>query len=163
MIISGLANEVALLNRTIESCLAYDNAKEEAFNRLYAELEDLKKDASFNRIRPLYIDLILLFDRIESVRQEIIPSPISALLKTLGEEIVEILYRQGVEIIHTSSPSFDPTVQQAVGIQSVTDKGENNEVARMVRKGFKCGDHLLRAGEVIVKRYKAIVESHESS
>ena len=67
--LSDLATDLSSLKRTVEDRLSYDKAKEEAFDRLYADLENLKKNAAFEQIRPLYMDLILLFDRIALQRR----------------------------------------------------------------------------------------------
>lgn len=156
--IESLATEFSSLNRTIESRLSYDEVKEEAFERLYAELEDLKKSSSFEQSRPLYMDLILLFDRIENIRQNTdsstttMPS-FSDVLKTLSDELLEILYRRGVELINTKDSTFDPSVQQAIGTQPTFSEVENNQVSRVVRRGFRYRERILRPEEVIIKKY----------
>lgn len=157
--VGGLAAEFASLNRTVESRLRYDEVKEEAFERLYVELEDLKKNAAFEQLRPLYMDLILLFDRIENVRQDTGQSPtttapLSDVLQTLSDELVEILYRREIEPINATD-TFDPSVQQAIGTQPTSVEAENNHVARVVRRGFRYQSRILRAEEVIVKKYSA--------
>jgi len=156
--IESLVTEFSSLNRTIENRLSYDNVKEEAFERLYAELEDLKKNSAFEQLRPLYMDLILFFDRIENIRQNTnqsatTMSPLPDVLKTLGDELLEILYRRGVELINITDSAFDPSVQQAIGTQQTFSEVENNQVARVVRRGFRYGERIIRAEEVIIKKY----------
>jgi molecular chaperone GrpE (heat shock protein) len=156
--IESLATEFSDLNRTIESRLRYDKVKEEAFERLYAELEDLKKNSAFEQISPLYMDLILLFDRIENIRQDIdgsttAPSPQKDVLKTLSDELLEILYRRGVELINTTDQTFDPSVQQAIGAQPTFSEVEKNQIDRVVRRGFRYRERIIRAEEVIIKKY----------
>ena len=158
--IESLATELSSLNRTIESRLSYDKVKEEAFERLYAELEYLKKNSDFEHIRPLYMDLILLFDRIENIRQDIeestaTPSSLSDVLETLSDEILEILYRREIELIKTADSTFDPRVQQAIGTQPTSSEVENNQVAGVVRRGFRYRERILRAEEVIIKKYRS--------
>jgi len=158
--IESLATEFSSLNRTIEKRLSYDNVKEEAFERLYAELEDLKKNSAFEQLRPLYMDLILLFDRIENIRQNTNQSattisPLPDVLKTLSDELLEILYRRGVEPIKTTDSTFDPSVQQAIGTQPTLFEVENNQVAHVVRRGFRYGERIIRAEEVIIKKYSS--------
>lgn len=156
--IESLATEFSDLNRTIESRLSYDKVKEEAFERLYAELEDLKKNSAFEQNRPLYMDLILLFDRIENICQDIdgstsTPSPQKDVLKTLSDELLEILYRREIELINTTSSMLDPSVQQAIGTQPTFSEVENNQIARVVRRGFRYRERIIRAEEVIIKKY----------
>ena len=156
--LTEISAELSALNSTVENRLQYDKLKEEAFERLYAELEELKRDAAFQNVRPLYSDLILFFDRIESTRLELAQSTpeassLSHLLETLSDELLEILLRREVEAIQTTLSSFDPTVQRAIGTEPVSIEADNNQVARVVRKGFKYRDRILRAEEVIVKKY----------
>lgn len=160
-VISELKNTTSSLNelrKSFEERLSYDATKEKSFDALYAELEKHKKNATLDALRPLYIDIILLFDRIDSVRKEI-PEFLSKksfyedFLKTLSEEILEILYRQGIEM--TESPlTFDPKFQRAIGIKIVLDPKEDNKIDRVIRRGFKYRNICLRPEEVIVKKLK---------
>jgi molecular chaperone GrpE len=158
-VVSQLATELFPLKSMFENRLRYDKTKEEAFNRLYTELDDLKKNSIFDRNRPLFIDLILLYDRIENKLHES-KQPTSKMsisehfLKTLSDELLEILNRQEIEVIRMTSTIFDPLFQRAIGTEFTTVKDENNEVAKVLRKGFKFRDRLLRAEEVIVKKFK---------
>lgn len=133
---------------------AYDKAKEEAFDRLYRELDDLRSDREFDRLRPLYLDLILLFDRID---QSLAPASVNvashAVLSSLREELLDVLYRRDIELIELSPTIFDPTVQHAVGAQRTELPDLHNAIASVVRQGFRCRGRLLRAEEVIVNRY----------
>lgn len=147
--------ELSNLKQIVENRLSYDKVKEDAFERLYGELEDLKKNAFFERSRPLFIDLILLFDRLENYRQTDSEesSQFTHLLKSFSEELLEILCRQGIDII-TSSKAFDPTIQRAIKIEITSEKEEDNSVSDVIRKGFRYFDNILRPEEVIVKKFK---------
>jgi molecular chaperone GrpE len=147
--------ELSNIKRIIENRLSYDKAKEDAFERLYGELEDLKKNSFFERSRPLFIDLILLFDRLENYRQTHIEesSQLTHLLKSFSEELLEILCRQGIDII-ASSKIFDPTIQRAINIEITFKKEEDNKVSEVIRKGFRYFDNIVRPEEVIVKKFK---------
>ena len=136
---------------------AYDKAKEEAFDRLYRELDDLRSDREFDRLRPRYLDLILLFDRID---QSLAPASVNdasptreAVLLSVREELREVLYRRDIELIELSPTFFDPTMQRAVGAQRTELPDLHNSIASVVRRGFRCRDRLLRAEEVIVNRH----------
>jgi len=155
---SQIAAEVHILNRTIETRISYDEAKEKAFDRLYAELDELKKNSALEYLRPLYMDLILLFDRIENLRQDAVLSAdapiVSDLLKSLNDELLEILYRREVEPMNNALSTFDPSLQLALSIEPTATDSEHNQVARVVRRGFKYKDRILRPEEVIVKKFR---------
>jgi molecular chaperone GrpE (heat shock protein) len=158
--LTHLNKEFSSLNHIIENRIRYDKTKEEAFDRLYAELEELKQDAAFRQNKPLYIDLILLFDRVDNMSREIdteyeVGRTFARLLETLRDEVLEILYRREVQLLRTGSDSFDPRVQHAIGVEHTDDPAENNRVARVVRHGFLYRDTVLRPEEVIVKRYRS--------
>ncbi|MBV9929094.1 MAG: nucleotide exchange factor GrpE [Acidobacteria bacterium] len=155
--LTEMSAELSVLNSTIEGRLRYDKAKEEAFERLYAELDEMKRNSAFEQARPLYTDLILLFDRIEGARQELARDGSEApavlpLLETLSEELLEVLARREVEVLRTSA-EFDPSLQRAVGTQPAPDEAGNNGVARVLRRGFRYRDRILRPEEVIVMKY----------
>ena len=151
--------QLAFLKQEIVERLRYDKAKERAFERLYAELDELKRDSAFNQLRPLYTDLILLFDRIDNLLEsphhdDVPPADYLNTLKTFRDELRELLYRRGVEIIRTNQPKFDSAWQRAVGTVDTIHDQEDGHVARVVRKGFAAEERLIRPEEVIVKRFK---------
>jgi molecular chaperone GrpE len=152
--------EVAALHQMVKDRLAYDQVKEEAFDRLYAEVEEVRQDRAFQQLRPVLIDLILLYDRIEQGIQQIreleasLPGVVQ-LLKSFRDEVLEILYRQDVEMIVVASPTFDRTLQQAIKIEPTALIDEHNHVACVIRRGFRYRNRILRPEEVIVKSYKA--------
>jgi len=161
---SSLDVRLLQLSELFQGRLAYDKAKEEAFDRLYSEFEQLKSNATFEQLRPLYLDLILLFDRIENICQS--PQLIGqqdqntlSLLKSLSDELLELLYRREIEVIQSSSPAFDPSNQRAIGIEPTSVEGETGRVARIVRRGFRYRNRLIRAEEVIVKKFAAACAS----
>lgn len=153
---SSLDARLLQLSELVQGRLAYDKAKEEAFDRLYGELEHLKSNAAFEQLRPLYLDLILLFDRIENICQSASgDSNALSLFRSLNDELVEILYRREIEVIQSVSVVFDPSNQRAIGVEPTPAEGESGRVARVVRRGFRYRNRLIRAEEVIVKKYAA--------
>jgi len=165
-ILNLLSNEVSSLSQTVENRLNYDATKEKAFDRLYAELDELKKNATFEQIRPLYMDLILLYDRIENTQYELslsdsIPSTVINLFNSISDELIEILSRREIELIKNNTTSFDPVYQRAIGTQPTCLIDENNQVDRIVRRGFIFRDRVLRAEEVIVKKYTTIIPGED--
>lgn len=158
----GLSSELSSIRTIVENRLTYDKAKEEAFDRLYAELDELKRDSLFEYLRPFFFDLILLFDRIESTRQSMnqnatLDKSLRDLLKTLSDELLEVLHRKEVELIKTSSATFDAVLQRAIGTEPTAIEIENSQIARVVRRGFKFRERILRAEEVIVKKYRRTI------
>ncbi len=157
--LSQLQSNFNSLVRLFESRLKNDKTKEAAFERLYQEMDELKQDRELNQLRPLYIDLILLIDRMNNIYKEKVnngsASPeITNLLESLSHELIEILYRRSVELIVCPSPIFDPSKQQVIGVVQTSNPQEDNYVVEVVRHGFKYKDVLLRPEEVVIKKYK---------
>lgn len=151
---------VTALNQIIKERLVYDHVKEEAFDRLYVEVEEVRQERGFQQIRPLLMDLILLYDRIELGMQQLyglegsMPEVVQ-LLQSFRDELLEVLYRREVEAIVVPTATFDRTLQQAVSVQPTVVLSEHNQVVRVVRRGFRYRSRILRSEEVIISSYKA--------
>lgn len=158
-ILSTLQQNFSSLLQVITNRLSYDRTKEVVFDRLYKEMEELKQDQELRKMRPLYIDLILLIDRMNNIYNDKLeageknPELIST-LQTLSHEVLEILYRRGVELIVAPSNRFDPKIQQVVEVIPTKNRAEDNLVVHMVRHGFKYKDVVLRPEEVVIKKYQ---------
>lgn len=158
-ILSTLQQNFSSLLQVVTNRLSYDKTKEVVFDRLYKEMEELKQDQELRKMRPLYIDLILLIDRMNNIYNDKLeagdknPELIST-LQTLSHEVLEILYRRGVELIVAPSNRFDPKIQQVVEVIPTKNRAEDNIVVHMVRHGFKYKDVVLRPEEVVIKKYQ---------
>lgn len=153
--IDRIGTQLQELANTVQGRLAYDEAKEQAFERLYAELDTLKKNAALDYIRPLLLDMILVYDRMEQARQQAVAGQgvVSAeMLQSFIDELLEVLFRRDVSLIESASTSFDYNQQKAIGVMDVSDPSEHQKVDRVVRRGFRLVDRILRPEEVIVRR-----------
>lgn len=159
--LTELEAQLKSLNNVFEQRLTYDKDKEKAFDLLYGELEALKESSAFDSVKSLYLDLILLLDRVESIKESITDQNLSTqadaikgILTSVSEEVLEILFRQQIEIIQTvAGLSFDPTQQKAIQTQKTAVESENNKVFSIVRSGFRYGNRILRPEEVIIFKY----------
>ena len=139
----------------IEGRLKYDKTKEDAFNRLYGELDELKKNKAFEDIRPLYIDLILLYDRINESNNDN-DCKNCELLDSIKEELIEILSRRNIELIpQNNEPFFDPTLQRIVNTVPVEILELDGKVITILRCGFTFKGRVLRPQEVVVGKYRS--------
>jgi molecular chaperone GrpE (heat shock protein) len=154
-LLRGQLDDLASL---VRSRLSYDQTKEQAFDRLYAELDALKKNAALDNIKPLLLDLILLYDRMEHARQlaaDAHGALSTEILESFIHELLEVLYRREVGLIEAGPSSFDYNQQKAIGVVDVTDPAEHQRIHKVVRRGFRLGDRTLRPEEVIVCRVLA--------
>ncbi len=156
--VQKLVIEVAALRETFEKRLAYDRAKEQAFDHLYSELEELKRNSAAEQLRPLFLDLVLLYDRVTSTAQALFEGKLFAneifdSVHSIGEELVEILRRREVELISAPSKAFDASIQRVVGLEPVETEADGGRVKRVVRAGFRTGKRILREQEIIITKY----------
>jgi molecular chaperone GrpE len=157
--LSSVQQNLSSLLHLITNRLSYDKTKEAAFDRLYQEMEELKQDQALNQLRPLYIDLILLIDRMNNIYKDkldagTVSPELTNILKTLSAELVEILYRRGVEPIYGTSNLFDPKIQQVVEVVPTANAQEDGQIVEVVRHGFKYKEIILRPEDVIIKRFQ---------
>lgn len=154
--IDRIGTQVEELSNAFRARLSYDKAKEEAFDRLYTELDATKKSAAQDSIRPLLLDLVLLYDRMEQMHQQAASGEglvsAEAVASFVGE-LLEVLFRRDVSLIESQSGCFDSTYQKAVGVLDVQDPADHQKVDRVVRRGFKLVDRILRPEEVVVRRF----------
>jgi molecular chaperone GrpE len=149
--VSTLQASVQGIAEMLDRRFRQDKTKDEAFDRLYAELDALRRAESVQQMKPLYLDLILLYDRIEQICSAHTDEGLVRILGTIRDELLEVLYRRDVSLIATSTVTFDSSVQQAVGMEPAVNPEGNNLVARIVRRGFRLGERVLRPEDTPVQ------------
>lgn len=144
------------LVRRFEARLGQDATKDEAFRRLYQDLEDARRAASAEETRPLLLDLLLLYDRMSAPldgegRLPLPTDPTAA--RSFVDELLEILYRRDVHPLVTVGGRLDAGIQRVVGVVAASSPDDHLQVERVVRQGFRWGERLLRAEDVIVRQH----------
>lgn len=152
-VLAQAMQELMDIRSILERRLSYDKAKELAFNRLYMELDDIKRDRFFEENRSLFIDLMLLYDRLETAKTQYSKGQLSDLV-SFQDELLEIMIRRDIKMIDLVEDIFNPTIQKAVGTENVRDPDKHRKVLRIVRNGFYCGSRVLRPQDVVVGRFK---------
>lgn len=155
-----ILDEIEQIRKIIKSRLSYDKSKDEAFERLYQELDELKRNKVFEECRPLFIDLILFYDRIQAATVES-ESPSCDVLESLQGELKEVLLRREIEPIRNTSVLFDPTTQRAVSTEDVESVELGGKVIQVLREGFAYRGKVLRAQEVVVGRHQPSATNSE--
>jgi molecular chaperone GrpE (heat shock protein) len=152
--LARLADEVASLHLVLER---HDPA--ERFSGALRQLTDELAQARRQELRPLYLDMILLLDRVENGLSAWRGTPAEEFVITVHDEIAEILARRGVTPMTTPDGWFDPQRQRAVKAVMTRNPEEDRRVVDRVRRGYECDGYILRAEEVVVSRYSdAVIE-----
>jgi len=151
---------IAMFKEKIE----YDEAKDKAFNKLYEELDMFKSDFVDRRMKEVYADLLLLYDNIKSyISRDDVQAPENEVarecLEYVLEEVLEVLYRRGIERMACESDAFDPQCQRAVRMERANSPGEDGKVVKVMKDGFIKDDKVLRHQMVAVARWDG--DGHE--
>ena len=143
--LARIESGIEQLGALVDQRLSYDAVKEEAFERLYQDLEQFRGEATAQQLRPVMLDVILLLDRVDTALADLeaVRDP-RELLSSFRDELIEILERRGVMALSRADAAFDPKVQRAVEVESAADRVEHNSVARVVRRGYISDGKVLR-------------------
>ena len=130
-----IRDEIGALRDLFSRRLMNDKQKNEL-------IQTLTDGATFAFIEPFIHDIILLLDRIERSEDEVV--------RSIRDELLEILERRGVEVSKVSS-EFDPKLYKAVR-SFESDKATELQVTQIVRKGYMISGKVIRHAEVVVIR-----------
>lgn len=152
--LAAIAADLQRVHEAISVRAERETSQNAAFELLYAELSEMKRSSTSDPALPVYIDLILLHDRIESIgtsRRDSDPM-IAQVLQELREEVLEILARREVLMMAPGIGEFDPARQRAITLRPAPSDSLHNHIANVVRRGFLQRDRIVRAEEVVVFR-----------
>ena len=158
-VFNGLADDVANLKELVQQQSQRDEVQQRAFDQLYEELRQYKNDFIYQAEKPLLLDLLLFYDSLnwfqESLlNQEMSGDVVADSFQYLVDEFLELLYRRDV-LPMESSERFSRENQKAIKVEYTPDDAEDWSVAKVVKRGFTRGDKVLRAEEVVVRRFRA--------
>ncbi len=72
-------------------------------------------------------------------------------LRMISDKLDVVLQDLGIEVVAAVGEDFDPEVHEAM-LQVDQPDARNGEVVEEIERGYRCGDHLIRAARVIVAR-----------
>lgn len=158
-VLSDLADEVTHLKDFVHQQGRRDEVQQRAFDQLYEELRQYKNDFIYQAEKPLLLDLLLFYDSLnwfqESLlNQEMSGDVVADSFQYLVDEFLELLYRRDV-LPMESSDRFSRESQKAIKVEYTDKEGEDWSVSKVVKRGFTRGEKVLRAEEVVVRRFRA--------
>ncbi|MBA2320432.1 MAG: nucleotide exchange factor GrpE [Deltaproteobacteria bacterium] len=157
--VAKLTAEVAELKRLLtEERAGSERVREKAFDQLYVELKQYKDEFLFQAERPLLLDLLLFYDslnwfQLSLVKKELSPDVIAESFQYMIDEFLEVLYRRDV-VPFEQTAQFDKQRQKAVKVIDTDDRGADQTVAQVLRRGFLRAEKPLRVEEVVIQRWK---------
>lgn len=150
------------LLQDFETKLQQDRYKENLLDQLHQELQGYRNQLVKKQVQPILLDLIHLLDdlqrtiaRFETVQADELEA--GSLLRTLSmfpQDLLDILYRQGVDPYVCQEPEFDPHRQHLVRTVAATDGTAERRVATSLRPGYVWDGAVLRKEYVEVYKYQ---------
>jgi molecular chaperone GrpE len=155
-IISTLLVEMQGLKQDFETKIQYDESKDHLIDTLHKELQSYREGLHFKILRPIFIDLISMYDDLHRVRNAI-PSDVESQelqnLQSFQETIEEILHRNGVDAFVEEEDIYIASKQRILKTSQTSDPTLDRHIARRVRKGFVYDNKLLRPEIVEIYKY----------
>jgi molecular chaperone GrpE (heat shock protein) len=145
------------------------------FDALHEELKGYKDGFLLESVhKPIIRDLISLYDDLSTIHRQMqdavldaakLPSAVAnkllERLKTMDtniehncEFIVEVLARLEVSMLPVGSGKLDKQTQKAVAVEIAEDPDADGDIVRVAKRGFFRKGQVLRAEEVIIKKWK---------
>ena len=156
---TALVEIAADLSDCARSCRTGSNdaTKDEAFRKLYVDLEHFRGQAAFIQTRPLFIDLILLVDRIESNLRPVEHGWHRRGRKPCSPRSATNCSRSWRGAAWSrwcarTTRAFDPHLQRAIRVEPTSLPSEHN-LTQFVRRGYQADGQLLRPEDVVVLRH----------
>ena len=147
------------------------------FEALHSELKSYKDGFLLESVlRPVIRDLISLFDDISEIHRQLmltlsthekrgdlaggslilfenVLSP-AVQLEHNCDAILEVLERLDVTTIASNTGKLDKRTQRAVSLEVAEDPEQDQQVVKVVKRGFQWRDRIIRPEEVVIRKWK---------
>jgi molecular chaperone GrpE (heat shock protein) len=148
---------------------------ERMFDALHEELKGYKDAFLLESVyKPIIRDLISLYDDLSNIHRQTqealaeagkqtasdgdrLPDRLKAMdmhIEHNCEFIVEVLARLDVTMLPVGAGKLDKQTQRAVALEMAEDPDEEGDITRVAKRGFLWKNRVLRAEEVIIKKWK---------
>ena len=147
------------------------------FEALHSELKTYKDGFLLEAVlRPVIRDLISLHDDIFDIHRQLalalssqeqrgsmagsaliffenVAGPVNQ-LEHNRDSILEVLERLDVTLLPAGTGKLDKQAQRAVSVEYTEDPDRDYEVVKILKRGFQWKDRVIRAEEVVIKKWK---------
>ena len=176
--ISEAQKELPKVVSELRSVLEQRNTvSRQMFDALHEELKSYKDGFLLDTVhRPMIRDLITLYDDLshihlqmkapieavhQATRDTACPAEVGAKLESISlhlehnlEFVMEVLARLEVTRLPVGTGKLDKQTQRAVAVEAAEDPDEDLSIVRTLRRGFLWKERVVRAEEVVIKKYK---------
>lgn len=151
------------LEHNFETKIKYDEHKQTVIDRMHTELQEYKNDVLLTLTKPLFMDLIKLYDDVPKISRSLHNDAGLESLHDLEREvqdyILEILEKYDVYLFKELEDIFNPRSQQAIRTTPTSDQENVRKVTTRLRPGFKRDEKILRPEGVEVLVYKPVIKN----
>ena len=156
----ALADEVSTLKQSVTARAEQDAVQQKAFDQLYEELRQYKEDFIYQNEKALLLDLLLFYDSMNwfqasLIKKEMSPEVVADSFQYLIDELLETLYRRDV-LPMEASDRFDRKTQKVIKTVRTDSEQDDYQIHNVLKRGFTRGNRVLRAEEVVVKRFQDV-------
>jgi molecular chaperone GrpE len=142
---------IALLSQ-FESKIKYDKHKEDIIDKLHNENQNFKNDIYKKLLLPLVNEIIILIDDYATLfkkhcENNINEIDVSKLLKQFGsisEDLENLLYKNGIDVLNVEGKQLDPSKQKVIKIILTDDPNKDKIVIEKLKKGFVWDGKIIR-------------------
>ncbi len=155
--LEDIANLIENLQKKFDEKIAVDEHKNGLFDKLYKERDEYKNDLHGKLLKPFITGCLDIINDLKNYISKMETYDVDRslnYLKTLPEDLVELLENNGVELYAEEGETFNPRTQRAKKIVPTEDPALNNTIAQRIEKGYSWNGVVLRPEMVAVYRAK---------
>ena len=155
--LTDIASLIEGLQKKFDEKIAVDEHKNGLFDKLYKERDEYKNDLYGKLLKPFIMGSIGIINDLRLYVSKMDTYDVERslnYLKTLPDDIEELLENNGVELYSEESETFNPRTQRAKKIVPTEDASLNNTIAERIEKGYSWNGVVLRPEMVAVYRTK---------
>ena len=129
-----------------------------------SKIAKMSEESVARAMRPVLIDLILLYDSLQQARTwasnsaQLPKEAIEDRLGVLETELLEILLRRDVQMLEESGTKLDRQRHRVVKTVATASLEEDNRIREVIRVGFAAGERVLRPADVVIGKVGATLK-----
>ena len=155
--IRDILEAIGRLESKFDQKIAVDEHKNGLFDKLYKERDEYKNDLYAKLLKPFVTGAIAIINDLRSYvsKMENYDTERSLeYLRTLPDDIAEMLEDNGVEIFAEESEVFNPRTQRARRTVVTEDPDLDTRIAERISKGYRWNGAVLQPEMVAVYKVK---------
>lgn len=153
--LEDIAKLIETLQKKFDEKIAVDEHKNGLFDKLYKERDEYKNDLYGKLLKPFITGCLDIINDLRNYTSKMETYDVERslnYLKTLPDDLVELLENNGVVVFAEEGDTFNPRTQRARKIIPTEDSALNNTIAERIEKGYSWNGAVLRPEMVAVYR-----------